>query len=94
MKLIVTIDVDESGVRCGATANGADAYTSCEANTLAVGALEIAKASLLAQRWGINIAGLEPVPAPLVKEPEAPNDSLRGGEAVPLESTVMQQEVK
>ena len=67
MKLVVSITTDDGGVRCSATVDDADAFNSVEANTMAVGALEIAKASLLAHRWGLNVGNLKP--EPLVGKP-------------------------
>lgn len=33
-----------------------------DVNLYAIGAIEVAKASLLAQRWGVNIGGFKPEP--------------------------------
>lgn len=73
MQLTFIIDVSEGGVRCSGTANGADAYANAEANVIAIGALEIARASLLAHRWGVNISGRET--KAIVEEP-ADDDAL------------------
>jgi hypothetical protein len=54
MKLTFVIDVTEGGgVGCRGDLDGMDVYGTTQANLMAVGALEIAKASLLAQRWGL-----------------------------------------
>lgn len=76
MKLTVTIDADETGVRCQATMDGADAIEVSEANILAIGALEIAKAALLARRWGVNISGMDETAATL---PASPGGATLGG---------------
>lgn len=72
MKIVITIDADETGLRCSADVNDASGYSDAEANVFAIGALEIARASLLARRWGINISGMEPT-QPLVKDQVEPN---------------------
>ena len=66
MILNIKIEANDKGLSCSATVDGADAFGVVEANTYAIGALEIAKASLLAQRWGVSIG------APLVPQPESP----------------------
>lgn len=64
MKLLFEIEVtDEGGVACRGTVDGMSAYSSTRANLIAIGALEIARSSLLAQRWGLRHN------EPLVKEP-------------------------
>jgi hypothetical protein len=64
MKMHITIDSSGNGVSCYATTDDTG-MTPAEANLHAIGALEIAKASLLANRWGLNIGGL--TAEPLVK---------------------------
>ena len=64
MILNITIESNDKGLNCSATVDGMDAFNHVEANTFAVGALEIAKASLLARRWGVEIG------MPLVDPPE------------------------
>jgi len=59
MKLVFSIEIDKKGLHCSGDVNGNDAYKDIEANVLAIGALEIAKASLLAHRWGMNIGNLK-----------------------------------
>lgn len=54
MKLRFEIEVGEQGVMCAGTVDGEDVYDNATANLIAVGALEIARSSLLAQRWGIR----------------------------------------
>lgn len=55
MKLTFKIDVTEDGgVGCTGHLDGMDVYGTTHANLMAVGALEIAKASLLAHRWGLR----------------------------------------
>jgi len=60
MILKITITTNKKGIGCNASVDGADAFSSVEANTFAIGALEIAKASLLAHRWGVNVGNLKP----------------------------------
>lgn len=76
MNLIVKITIGENGVTCLAEADGEDAFTNAQANTLAIGALEITKASLLAHRWGINIGNMKT--EAIVEEPVTPNVKVRG----------------
>lgn len=54
MKLTFVIEVTDDGVRCHGDSDGEDVYGSARANLMAVGALEIAMSSLLAQRWGLR----------------------------------------
>ena len=70
MKLIVTIIANKDGVTCDAEIADVDCLSPAEVNLMSVGALEIAKASLLAQRWGVNIAGMKKG-APIVKQKQA-----------------------
>ena len=70
MKLIVTIITNKDGVTCDAEMADVDCLSPPEVNLMSVGALEIAKASLLAHRWGVNIAGMKKV-APIVKQKQA-----------------------
>lgn len=56
MKLTFEIEIlEDGGVKCKGHFNGADVYDQMTANIMAVGALEIAKQSLLAQRWGMKL---------------------------------------
>lgn len=71
MNLVVKITIGENGVTCSAEADGEDAFTNVQANTLAIGALEITKASLLAHRWGLNIGNMKT--EAIVEEPVTPN---------------------
>lgn len=88
VKIVITIYADETGLRCSADANDASGYSDTEANVFAIGALEIARASLLARRWGINISGMGPT-QPLVKDPVEPNvPHERRSEGVPLNAVV------
>ncbi len=54
MKLKFEIEVTDAGVACSGTYEGLDAYENQTANIMAIGALEIARSSLLAQRWGLR----------------------------------------
>lgn len=55
MKLTFAINItEEGGIGCSGELDGMDVYGTTQANLMAVGALEIAKASLLAQRWGLR----------------------------------------
>jgi len=65
MILNIKIETNSKGLSCSATVDGADAFSNVEANTFAIGALEIAKSSLMARRWGVNIG------TPLVAPPES-----------------------
>ena len=76
MNLIVKITIGENGVTCLAEADGEDAFTNAQANTLAIGALEITKASLLAHRWGINIGNMKT--EAIVEEPVTPSAKAAG----------------
>lgn len=70
MKLTVYIEsTPEGGITCRACAKGENAMTHAEANVFAIGALEIARASLLARRWGVDISGCKQTPI-LPEEPE------------------------
>jgi len=64
MILNIKIESNDKGLSCSATVDETDAFNNVEANTFAIGALEIAKASLLARRWGVEIG------MPLVAPPE------------------------
>ena len=64
MILNIKIESIDKGIICSATIDGTDAFNNIEANTFVIGALEIAKASLLARRWGVEIG------SPLVDPPE------------------------
>lgn len=64
MEMVLTIEITGAGVKCRGVVNGEYPYGSQEANLIAVGALEIARSSLLAHRWGLQLN------KPLVKEPE------------------------
>ena len=61
MKLVLTVEADSSGVRCGASVDATD-MDQADLNLYAIGAIEVAKASLLAHRWGVNIGGFKPDP--------------------------------
>lgn len=74
MRLTVYIETTDEGVRCCAEMDGVDAHTSSEANIAAIGAIEVAKASLLARRWGVNIGNFTP-PAIVTKEGGPPSHS-------------------
>jgi hypothetical protein len=66
MKLFLEIDADDDGVRCTARMD-APGMKQADANLYAIGAIEVAKASLLAARWGVNIGNFKP--DPIVKPP-------------------------
>jgi hypothetical protein len=61
MKLTVTIETDAGGVKCHATTDDLG-MSQADLNLLSIGALEIAKASLLARRWGVNIGNFDQEP--------------------------------
>ena len=61
MKLVLTVEADSDGVLCSASVDATD-MKQADVNLYAIGALEVAKASLLAQRWGVNIGGFKPEP--------------------------------
>jgi hypothetical protein len=70
MDLNIKIHVENGIVQCSAMLGPDSAFANAHANVTAIGALEVAKASLLAHRWGLNIGNLEPVgDLPLAGEP-------------------------
>ena len=72
MKLKIEIDVDNDGVTCTSSlerTKGEAKMSQVNLNTLSIGALEVAKASLLAGRWGMNIGNMKANP-PLIQPPK------------------------
>jgi len=83
MRLQITIESSPDGVVCSATTDLAG-LKPADVNLHTIGALEIAKASLLAQRWGVNVGGFdrEPLIKPvLIKKPRRKNARFSGARA-------------
>ena len=66
MEINFKLTVKDGKVSCSAMVDGLDAFDNATANILTIGALEVARASLLAARWGVDIGPLKQ--EPIVKE--------------------------
>lgn len=78
MKMVVEIEQSVGGIMCRATVTpdaGEPTPEREQVNLWAIGAIEIAKASLLAKRWGLNIGAMKE--GPLVPEPTPAKRSKR-----------------
>lgn len=80
MKFTIQVEVTDTGIHCKTLQfDAGDIKSPIEANTLAIGALDIARAALLAQRWGINVGDFNG--DPLVKEPPKPKRRRKTGKS-------------
>jgi hypothetical protein len=61
MKIVLTIKTSPDGVVCNSYVDGHESLnlSKSEWNLYVIGAIEIARASLLAQRWGLNIGAFK-----------------------------------
>ena len=74
MKLTIQIVQTNNGVECRTLDFDGGELKSPAANTFAIGMLEIAKASLLAQRWGVNIGDFKQEPLVTDSPPDPTSD--------------------